>query len=39
MKKKKADEGEERINKLIQQIQYWTDNPNEKMVEIVELFY
>ena len=39
IEKKKADEWEERVNKLIQQIQYWIDNPNEKMVEIVELFY
>ena len=30
---------EERIHILQYQIQYWIDNPNEKMVEIVELFY
>jgi hypothetical protein len=37
--KKKEKEWEERIYSLKQQIQYWIDNPNEKMVEIVELFY
>jgi len=28
-----------RISTLLQQIQYWIDNPVEKTVEIVELFY
>jgi len=28
-----------RINKLKQQVQYWIDNPTNKMVEVVELFY
>lgn len=37
--KNKQTEWEERYNILNQQIQYWIDNTNEKMVEIVELFY
>ena len=37
--KSKQPEWEERINCLKQQIQYWIDNPTEKTVEIVELFY
>lgn len=32
-------EWEQRLEILILQIQYWVDNPTEKMVEIVELFY
>jgi hypothetical protein len=39
IEKTKNDEWKGRITKLNQQIQYWIDNPNEKMVEIVELFY
>jgi hypothetical protein len=37
--KSKIVEWETRINSLKDQIQYWVDNPTEKMVEIVELFY
>ena len=37
--KNKKKEWEERISTLTQQIQYWIDTPNEKMVEIIELFY
>ena len=37
--KTKQKEWEERNSILKQQIQYWITNPNEKMVEIVELFY
>ena len=37
--KTKKTEWENRVNVLKQQIQYWIDNPNEKMVEIIELFY
>jgi hypothetical protein len=36
---KKESEWLDRIECLKQQIQYWIDNPTEKMVEIVELFY
>ena len=36
---KKKLEWEERLNNLKEQIQYWIDNPSEKMVEIVELYY
>lgn len=35
----KQKEWEERIDCLKQQIQYWIDNPIEKTIEIVELFY
>lgn len=37
--KTKEKEWEERMNNLIQQIQYWLINPTEKTVEIVELYY
>jgi hypothetical protein len=37
--KNKQKEWEERIETLKQQIQYWIDNPTEKTVEIIELFY
>ena len=37
--KNKQTEWEERYNILNQKIQYWIDNPNEKLVEIIELFY
>jgi hypothetical protein len=37
--KTKEKEWNERIQQLIQQIRYWIDNPTEKTVEIVELFY
>jgi hypothetical protein len=37
--KTKQKEWEERIESLKQQIQYWTDNPTEKTIEIIELFY
>ena len=37
--KTKQKEWEERITSLKQQIQYWVDNPNEKTVEIIELYY
>jgi hypothetical protein len=35
----KRKEWEERIDSLCKQIQYWVDNPSEKTVEIIELFY
>ena len=35
----KQREWEERIDILKQQIQYWIDNPTEKTIEIIELFY
>lgn len=37
--KNKQPAWEERIQALKQQIQYWIDNPTEKTIEIVELFY
>ena len=37
--KSKVNEWEERIQNLIQQIQYWIENPTEKTIEIIELFY
>ena len=37
--KTKQKEWEERISILKQQISYWIENPSEKMIEIVELFY
>jgi len=37
--KNKQNEWEQRIDKLKQQIQYWIDNPSEKIIEIIELFY
>jgi uncharacterized C2H2 Zn-finger protein len=35
----KENEWEERITALNDQIQYWIDNPSEKTIEIIELFY
>jgi hypothetical protein len=35
----KENEWNFRINTLIQQIQYWIENPTDKTVEIVQLFY
>jgi hypothetical protein len=37
--KTKQKEWEKRIATLKEQIQYWMDNPSEKTVEIIELFY
>jgi hypothetical protein len=37
--KTKQKEWEERINILKEQIEYWINNPTEKTIEIVELFY
>jgi len=37
--KTRLKEWEQRIESLKHQIQYWIDNPSEKTVEIVELFY
>jgi hypothetical protein len=37
--KTKLEEWEIRITTLINQIQYWIDNPTEKTIEIIELFY
>ena len=39
IQKTKQKEWEERIEALKHQIQYWIDNPTEKTIEIVELFY
>ena len=35
----KKEEWKDRVKVLKEQIQYWIDNPTEKTVEIVELFY
>ena len=37
--KTKQKEWEERIISLKQQIQYWVNNPSEKTIEIIELYY
>jgi hypothetical protein len=37
--KTKQKEWNDRINTLSDQIQYWIDNPTEKTIEIIELFY
>jgi hypothetical protein len=37
--KTKEKEWAERINSLKAQIQYWIDNPTEKTIEIIQLFY
>ena len=37
--KTKQKEWNERIKCLIAQIQYWSDHPTDKTIEIVELFY
>jgi hypothetical protein len=37
--KTKQTEWDERIESLKQQIQYWMDNPTEKTIETIELFY
>jgi hypothetical protein len=39
IQKTKIKEWDERINTLHRQIQYWIDNPTEKTIEIIELFY
>ena len=36
---KRKTEWDERIQSLKDSIQYWIDNPSEKTVEIIELFY
>lgn len=35
----KINEWNKRIQILIEQIQYWLDNPSQKTIEIIELFY
>ena len=35
----KLIEWQERLSTLVQEIQYWIDNPTDKTVEIVQLFY
>jgi len=37
--KTKQDEWQSRIAMLLEQIQYWIENPTDKTVEIIELFY
>ena len=35
----KKEEWVSRINCLLDQIQYWMDNPTEKTIEIIQLYY
>ena len=37
--KNRESEWKNRLEYLINQIQYWVDNQTEKTVEIIELFY
>jgi hypothetical protein len=37
--KTKEKEWLSRIESLVGQIQYWIDNPTQKTIEIIELFY
>jgi hypothetical protein len=39
IRKEKLKEWEERIESLKNEILYWIDNPSEKTIEIIELFY
>lgn len=39
IKKCKVIEWTERINALNNQIQYWVENPTDKTVETIQLFY
>jgi hypothetical protein len=39
IKKCKVKEWTERMNALNNQIQYWVDNPTDKTVETIQLFY
>lgn len=36
---KKQEEWEHRLQCLVENIQYWTENETNKTVEVVELFY
>jgi len=37
--KSKQKEWEERINKLLETINYWINNPSEKTINLIHLFY
>lgn len=39
IKKTKQKEWEERIKNLHEQIQYWIDNPTNKLIEVIQLYY
>jgi hypothetical protein len=39
IEKSKQAEWDDRLNCLKNQIKYWIENPTEKILEIVELFY
>ena len=39
VKKSKENEWSERMNAFNNQIQYWVENPTDKIVEIIQLFY
>jgi hypothetical protein len=39
IKKNKKVEWENRINSLLEEIEYWIENKTEKMLEVIQLFY
>jgi len=39
IKKNKKVEWENRINRLLEEIEYWIENKTEKMLEVIQLFY
>jgi len=39
IKKNKKMEWENRINRLLEEIEYWIENKTEKMLEVIQLFY
>ena len=39
IKNNKKEEWNDRLNILHEQIKYWIENPSEKTIEIIELFY
>jgi hypothetical protein len=39
VKKSKQNEWEERLNNLKEQINYWTENKPDKLVETIQLYY
>lgn len=39
IKNDKKEEWNNRLNMLHEQIKYWVENPSNKMIEIIELFY
>jgi hypothetical protein len=39
IKKNKKEEWENRINRLLEEIEYWIENKTEKTLEVIQLFY